>query len=207
MSAADPRTRGRVRPSSAMRRPAARTRRGGPGACSTTPGCGWVNPIANHYIGFVKFADPSHFPRVDVYAEKGSGSTRWWGRAAEPPRRPGAEPGNGAVLHPRRRREPGGHHERRGAGVAGHGVLPLQPHRQPRRRPLLAPVQSRCARAAGYAPEAAPLALLGATACGPSSALQIGGLGFRRQLATNLPASPMFAGASCGSKNHLTTSR
>ena len=32
-----------------------------------------MNPIANHYIGFVKFADPSHFPRVDVYAEKGSG--------------------------------------------------------------------------------------------------------------------------------------
>ncbi len=36
-------------------------------------GLGWVNPIANHYIGFVKFADPRHFPRVDVYAEKGSG--------------------------------------------------------------------------------------------------------------------------------------
>ena len=32
-----------------------------------------MNPIADHYIGFVKFADPSHFPRVDVYAEKGSG--------------------------------------------------------------------------------------------------------------------------------------
>jgi lecithin-cholesterol acyltransferase len=36
-------------------------------------GLGWVNPIANHYIGFVKFTDPRHFPRVDVYAEKGSG--------------------------------------------------------------------------------------------------------------------------------------
>jgi radical SAM superfamily enzyme YgiQ (UPF0313 family) len=35
----------------------------------------------------------------------------------------------------------------------------------------------------------------------------VGGLGFRRQLATNRPASPMYAGASCGSKNHLTTSR
>jgi lecithin-cholesterol acyltransferase len=33
----------------------------------------WVLPIANHYIGFVKFADPAHFPRVDVHAEKGSG--------------------------------------------------------------------------------------------------------------------------------------
>jgi len=36
-------------------------------------GLGWVNPIANHYIGFVKFADPHHFPQVDVHAEKGSG--------------------------------------------------------------------------------------------------------------------------------------
>jgi lecithin-cholesterol acyltransferase len=36
-------------------------------------GLGWVNPIANHYIGFVKFTDPRHFPQVDVYAEKGSG--------------------------------------------------------------------------------------------------------------------------------------
>jgi len=30
-------------------------------------------PVAKHYIGFVKFADRAHFPRVDVYAEKGSG--------------------------------------------------------------------------------------------------------------------------------------
>jgi lecithin-cholesterol acyltransferase len=29
--------------------------------------------IADYYIGFVKFADPSHFPYVDIYAEKGSG--------------------------------------------------------------------------------------------------------------------------------------
>jgi lysophospholipase-3 len=29
--------------------------------------------IADHYIGFVKFADRAHFPNVDVYAEKGSG--------------------------------------------------------------------------------------------------------------------------------------
>jgi len=36
-------------------------------------GLGWVNPIANHYIGFVKFTDPDHFPNVDVNAEKGSG--------------------------------------------------------------------------------------------------------------------------------------
>jgi lecithin-cholesterol acyltransferase len=36
-------------------------------------GLSWVNPIANHYIGFVRFADPRHFPDVDVYAEKGSG--------------------------------------------------------------------------------------------------------------------------------------
>jgi lecithin-cholesterol acyltransferase len=36
-------------------------------------GLGWASPIANHYIGFVRFADPRHFPQVDVYAEKGSG--------------------------------------------------------------------------------------------------------------------------------------
>ena len=29
--------------------------------------------IADHYVGFVKFVDRAHFPRVDVYAEKGSG--------------------------------------------------------------------------------------------------------------------------------------
>jgi len=29
--------------------------------------------IADHYIGFVQFADRAHFPNVDVYAEKGSG--------------------------------------------------------------------------------------------------------------------------------------
>ncbi len=33
----------------------------------------WVKPIANKYIGFVRFADRRHFPNVDVYAEKGSG--------------------------------------------------------------------------------------------------------------------------------------
>jgi lysophospholipase-3 len=36
-------------------------------------GVGWAKPIADHYIGFVKFADRAHFPNVDVYAEKGSG--------------------------------------------------------------------------------------------------------------------------------------
>jgi lysophospholipase-3 len=29
--------------------------------------------LAEHYIGFVEFIDPAHFPNVDVYAEKGSG--------------------------------------------------------------------------------------------------------------------------------------
>jgi lecithin-cholesterol acyltransferase len=36
-------------------------------------GLAWAKPIADHYIGFVEFADPSAFPNVDVYAEKGSG--------------------------------------------------------------------------------------------------------------------------------------
>jgi lysophospholipase-3 len=36
-------------------------------------GLAWAKEIADHYIGFVDFADPSAFPNVDVYAEKGSG--------------------------------------------------------------------------------------------------------------------------------------
>src|SRR5947207_3873003 len=29
--------------------------------------------LAEHYIGFVQFIDPAHFPNLDIYAEKGSG--------------------------------------------------------------------------------------------------------------------------------------
>jgi lecithin-cholesterol acyltransferase len=36
-------------------------------------GLSWAKAIADYYIGFVDFADPSAFPNVDVYAEKGSG--------------------------------------------------------------------------------------------------------------------------------------
>ena len=36
-------------------------------------GIPWANDIADYYIGFAAFADPAHFPNVDVYAEKGSG--------------------------------------------------------------------------------------------------------------------------------------
>jgi lecithin-cholesterol acyltransferase len=36
-------------------------------------GLPWAREIADYYIGFVAFADPSSFPNVDVYAEKGSG--------------------------------------------------------------------------------------------------------------------------------------
>jgi lysophospholipase-3 len=32
-----------------------------------------IKPIVAHYLGFVKFADPNHYPDVDVSAEKGSG--------------------------------------------------------------------------------------------------------------------------------------
>jgi lecithin-cholesterol acyltransferase len=39
----------------------------------TDAGLPWARDIANYYIGFVKFADPSSFPNVDVYGEKGSG--------------------------------------------------------------------------------------------------------------------------------------
>ena len=36
-------------------------------------GIPWAIPIGDTYIGGVPFADPAHFPNVDVYAEKGSG--------------------------------------------------------------------------------------------------------------------------------------
>jgi lecithin-cholesterol acyltransferase len=36
-------------------------------------GLDYLRPIADHYIGFVEFAEPDDFPYVDVYAEKGSG--------------------------------------------------------------------------------------------------------------------------------------
>jgi lecithin-cholesterol acyltransferase len=32
-----------------------------------------ITPIVHHYLGFVRFADPAHFPDVDVTAEEGSG--------------------------------------------------------------------------------------------------------------------------------------
>jgi lysophospholipase-3 len=34
-------------------------------------GLGSIKPIVEHYLGFVAFADRSHFPNVDVSAEKG----------------------------------------------------------------------------------------------------------------------------------------
>lgn len=36
-------------------------------------GLPWAKRLADRYIGFVGFTDPSDFPGVDVYAEKGSG--------------------------------------------------------------------------------------------------------------------------------------
>ena len=36
-------------------------------------GLPWAKRLAKRYVGFVEFADPAHFPDVDVYAEKGSG--------------------------------------------------------------------------------------------------------------------------------------
>ena len=36
-------------------------------------GIPWATAIGDYYIGGVPFADPAHFPNVDVYAEKGSG--------------------------------------------------------------------------------------------------------------------------------------
>ena len=41
--------------------------------CSRTPACRRRFSSPSHYIGFVQFIDPEHFPNVDVYAEQGSG--------------------------------------------------------------------------------------------------------------------------------------
>ena len=36
-------------------------------------GVAWAIPIAERYVGFLHMSDPSSYPGVDVYAEKGSG--------------------------------------------------------------------------------------------------------------------------------------
>jgi lysophospholipase-3 len=36
-------------------------------------GVAWASPVADRYVGFLHMADPSSYPNVDVYAEKGSG--------------------------------------------------------------------------------------------------------------------------------------
>jgi hypothetical protein len=64
-----------------------------------------------------------------------------------------------AVLHPRRRHQPGRHHQRRRLGVERDALLALQPHRQPGRRPLLAAEQRESARAADRGCERAALEL------------------------------------------------
>jgi lecithin-cholesterol acyltransferase len=73
LSAADPRVFGRrevvVRDASSGRSYTPRDYR----RLLTDAGLTWAKPIADHYIGFVKFADRAHLPNVDVYAEKGSG--------------------------------------------------------------------------------------------------------------------------------------
>ena len=130
------------------------------------PGWPGSNPIANHYIGFVKFVDPAHFPQRRRLRREGLGDrhgrrerccrTSTSGQVLDPSTaqfftRDGdvnqEDITNGAVRR-----------------VAGDGLLPLQPHRQPRRRPLLAADRSGRARPAGRRPWRAALALLAATA-------------------------------------------
>ena len=43
------------------------------GALFDDAGLSAAHDIADYYIGFVPFVDPTHFPNVDVWAEKGSG--------------------------------------------------------------------------------------------------------------------------------------
>ena len=104
-------------------------------------GIPWATAIGDSYIGGVPFADPAHFPNVDVYAEKGSGLDTLVGLGladltigqqvigtTEFLTRDGdinqEDLTNDAV-----------------GAWAGDGLLPLQPHRQPRRHPLRAAVE------------------------------------------------------------------
>ena len=43
------------------------------GSILADAGVGWATPIADEYVGFLHMSDPSSYPNVDVYAEKGSG--------------------------------------------------------------------------------------------------------------------------------------
>ncbi len=102
-------------------------------------GLSWAKPIADYYIGgVVDFADPAHFPNVDVYAEKGSGIDTLVGLGLTDLTVGQLVTGTTDVLHARRRHQPGGHHQRRRRGRGRDGLLPLQPDRQPRRQPLRA---------------------------------------------------------------------
>ena len=68
--------------------------------------------IANYYIGFVKFRDPSDFPDVDVSAERGSGIKTVVG-AVLPNLDVGQVVTSKTPLLMRRRHQPGRHHEHR----------------------------------------------------------------------------------------------
>ena len=114
-----------------------------------------MNPIANHYIGFVKFADPRHFPHVDVHAEKGSGIATIVGAVL-----PNLHVGQ--VLDPTtahfftRDGDVNQEDITNGAVRAWRAmrVLPVQPDRQPRRRSLLAAVRSRACSRGSWRPGA-----------------------------------------------------
>ena len=83
--------------------------------CSPTPACPWANPIGDAYIGGVPFADPAHFPNVDVYAEKGSGIETLVGLGLTDLTIGQQVTRHDRVPDARRRHQPGGPHERRRA--------------------------------------------------------------------------------------------
>ena len=80
-------------------------------------GLAWAEAVADCYIGFVEFADPRQFPNVDVYAEKGSGIDTWSDIGLHDLSVGQLLDGQTDVLHPRRRHQPGGHHQRRQSSV------------------------------------------------------------------------------------------
>ena len=95
-------------------------------------GLSWANPIADYYIGGVPFADRGPLPECRRLRREGLGARD--ARRARPRRSDGRPAGDrhDRVLHPRRRHQPGGHHERRRGRLGRDGLPPLQPDRQSR---------------------------------------------------------------------------
>ena len=113
--------------------------------------------IANYYIGFVKFRQPADFPDVDVSAERGSGIPTVVGAVLPNLTVGQIVDGQDQAADARWGRESGRHDEHGHPRLEGDALLPVQPHRQSGRRPLLAAQQQE--RPEQFAGSAGPAAI------------------------------------------------